>query len=452
MKNHAQLMARLLLGGTLLAPAGCGDVLEVESPDIVRPENLETAAGLEARRRGAFGDFVVAFTGQGGASGVDGHIQKSGLLADELKIADTQTGRTTIDARRITDRTGDVLELFANLHRARRAAESAADAYRAFETPPAGSDAAIAEMLSLAGYTYLYFAEDFCAGVPFSRVAESGDIEFGAPTTTVQVYELAGERFDEALAAATRANSVPLQRLARLGKGRALLGLGRHADAAAAVAGVPTDYQYLIRYAASTERQMNGLFNIINDVERMSVVNREGSNGIDFFEAFTGGDPRTPFQKDPRNGVGFDSAVEMFLQLKFPERLSPIPLAEGVEARLIEAEAALQARDLAQYAQIHNALRARRSIAPLATTGLSFDQVVNQHFRERALWLWLQGHRLGDLRRLVRQYGRNAESVFPTGAYTTKPTFPSYGTSIHFPLPFDESNNPNAAGCTSTGA
>ena len=36
-------------------------------------------------------------------------------------------------------------------------------------------------------------------------------------------------------------------------------------------------------------------------------------------------------------------------------------------------------------------------------------------FRERAFWLYLSGHRLGDLRRMVRQYGRSADAVFPGG-------------------------------------
>jgi hypothetical protein len=66
-------------------------------------------------------------------------------------------------------------------------------------------------------------------------------------------------------------------------------------------------------------------------------------------------------------------------------------------------------------------------------------------FSERAFWFFATGHRLGDLRRLVRQYGRAAESVFPTGAYFKGGT---YGPDVNLPIPFDELNNPLAqSGC-----
>ncbi len=38
-------------------------------------------------------------------------------------------------------------------------------------------------------------------------------------------------------------------------------------------------------------------------------------------------------------------------------------------------------------------------------------------FRERAFWLFSTGHRVGDMRRLIKFYNRPAESVFPTGAW-----------------------------------
>jgi hypothetical protein len=74
---------------------------------------------------------------------------------------------------------------------------------------------------------------------------------------------------------------------------------------------------------------------------------------------------------------------------------------------------------------------------------------VDQLFKERAYWLWLTGHRLGDMRRLVGQYGRDAETVYPSGQYHKGGD--SYGTDIRFPIPLDEQNNPNYAGCLDEG-
>ena len=73
-------------------------------------------------------------------------------------------------------------------------------------------------------------------------------------------------------------------------------------------------------------------------------------------------------------------------------------------------------------------------------------------FRERAFWLYLSGHRLGDLRRMVRDYGRTADAVYPGGG--GKPYIingnnkgGTFGTEYNLPIPFDETNNPNFTNC-----
>lgn len=66
---------------------------------------------------------------------------------------------------------------------------------------------------------------------------------------------------------------------------------------------------------------------------------------------------------------------------------------------------------------------------------------VDMLFSERAFWLFAQAHRLSDMRRLIRQYGRDAESVFPTGAYYKGNV---YGTDVNFPIPNTEANNPQS--------
>jgi hypothetical protein len=82
---------------------------------------------------------------------------------------------------------------------------------------------------------------------------------------------------------------------------------------------------------------------------------------------------------------------------------------------------------------------------------MSQDERVDFHFRERALWLFLTAHRLGDMRRLIRQYGRTENTVFPSGAYY-RPQFPTFGTDVTFPVPFAETNNPNFQQCIDRNA
>ena len=49
------------------------------------------------------------------------------------------------------------------------------------------------------------------------------------------------------------------------------------------------------------------------------------------------------------------------------------------------------------------------------------------------------------MRRLLRQYGRAENSVYPNGRWFKGGNF---GDAIQMPIPFDEQNNPNFVQCT----
>ena len=74
----------------------------------------------------------------------------------------------------------------------------------------------------------------------------------------------------------------------------------------------------------------------------------------------------------------------------------------------------------------------------------------NQLFREKAFWTFSRGQRLGDLRRLVRQYLRTVTGTFPEGDHYRGGT---YGPDVNLPVPKDEeNNNPNFHGCLDRNA
>lgn len=446
---------RKWLAGLLLLGSACSGLLDVETPDIARPEDLTSPAGLAALRAGAFGDFSKAYGGDATPSDAqEGQILATGLFTDEFKKTGTDPQRIAYDARR-NDPAGVGAKLstfFANLHRARLAAESTAEAYEA--AAPANAAEVAAEMMNVAGYVYIFLAESYCSGVPVSRLTAAGDIEYGEPLTTEQLLLLAVERFDTAVARAQTAARPTLEYLARVGKGRALLSLARIADAATAVASVPTSFRYDVRHSTTTPRTHNAVFFSVNSLERWSAANRKGGNGIDYLDAYMRGDPRTPWVIAP-DGTGFDrTAGTQYYQLLYTSLTASIPLATGAEARLIEAEAALRADDLSTFTSRHNALRATlntANVGPVSADTMSATQRVDFHFRERALWMYATGHRLGDLRRLIRQYGRTESSVFPSGAYY-RPQYPTFGTDVNFPVPFAETNNPNYTGCINRNA
>lgn len=444
------LHCALVVGAAgLLVVGGCSDPLGVETPDVVDPDDLGSEEGLAAQRVGAFGDFALAYGGSAQETAVQGIVTTTGLLTDEIVHSGTQNGRVQMDARRADDRNERTVETYQNLHRARRSAESAAASYEA-ASDAADRRRALAELYALAGFAEVFFGESFCSGVPMGGL-EGGEPANGEPLATEEIFERALGHFDEALSHAQAADDSQLESLASVGAGRALLNLGDFDLAADTVDGVETGFEYAINYSSNSNRQVNGVFSAIQEFGRLSVVDAEGANGIGYLEAHDQGDPRTPWED---GGSGFDSSVDLLLQLKYTDRASPIVLADGVEARLVDAEAALRAGETGTFEQIHNDLRARldsEDVGAIDADTMSAQERVDFHFRERALWLWLTGHRLGDMRRLVRQYDRDAESVYPSGSYF-KPQFSTYGDALTLIVPFEERNNPNFDGCLDTGA
>jgi hypothetical protein len=88
-------------------------------------------------------------------------------------------------------------------------------------------------------------------------------------------------------------------------------------------------------------------------------------------------------------------------------------------------------------------------LPPLATPATA-NAAVNLFFREKAFWTYSRGQRLGDMRRLIRQYGRTESQVFPSGPYYSGGG--TYGTDVNFPLGPDEQGNPNFKGCLDSKA
>jgi hypothetical protein len=157
---------------------------------------------------------------------------------------------------------------------------------------------------------------------------------------------------------------------------------------------------------------------------------------------------------DPRLDVvvtgqlGFDRATPFNLQLKYPDQQSNVVLASGIEARLIEAEAQFRAGTPGPAIATLNALRAFAGLDPLVDPGTDIERT-NLLFQERAFWMWGTAHRLGDMRRLVRQYSRTEDTVFPIGEYHKGG---EYGSDVNFPVSSDERNNPKFTGCIDRSA
>ena len=433
--------------------AACSSLLDVKDPDVINPPDVTNVDGAVAAYNGGIGDFAFANDGDNG--GTEGQILVSGVMTDEYFDSETFPTRIEYDSRAIDERNGTLRDVFFNLQKARVALEGAVGALQQYAPTP---NSRIGEMLALSGMTYVYFAENYCSAVPFSERLPDGSIQYGQPLTTTALLDRAISRFDSALAVtATQSPDDTILRplvrnLALVGKGRALLDKADFAGAAAAVAGVLTNFVYATFHSLATDRQRNGVFVFNNQTPngtgRFSVADGEGTNGLKFQSA---GDPRVVA---PQNGKGFDNTSPLYVLQKYTTATSPVHVADGVEARLIEAEAQLRAGDGPGMVTSLNALRIDAvnnggfNLAALADPGPSPNDSlrVDLLFRERAFWLFATGHRLGDLRRLARApYSRAVNSLYPTGVYTHTNTV--YGNNTELPVPFSERNNPNFTGC-----
>lgn len=425
------------LGLLALSLAGCDpdELTDLNDPDDITVAVATDTANIAELRNGVSYEFARAMTGPGATNSTPGIIGISGVLTDEMWYASTFQGMQEIDRRNMERTNGEVLTVFQYLHRARNMAERTAEQYG--RTSQAGS-ADHAMVTNFAGFTYILFAENFCSGVPFSRTELPGDVTFGPALTTAQMLDSAIVRFNAA--AGLSGAGAAQQNVARVGRGRALLAKGDYAGAAAAVAAVPTTFVYNVPFSESASGQNNGVWFNINSERRSSVASGEGTNGIVFFRR--GATNNTIDARVPADsvGVGIGTAIAHYRQRKYPTRGTAVPLATGIEARLIQAEAALNKGASGAYVATLNELRTTVGLAALTDPG-NAQARVRQFFSERAFWLWLTAHRLGDMRRMVRDYGIPANQVFPVG----QTIFGSpYGTDVNFPIPITEQNNPQA--------
>ncbi len=465
--------------GMCLGACRPGDVLSVPPPAGVTPssvyQNLNGAEQLFSHGKAVVFEGLV----EGSTEGSSGLLQWSGLLADEFTWTNFafRTFDANIDARMTVGTNGFAEsgdQAIARLVNGRITLLSAVPGLEKFE--PTSGRAKVGEAFALIGYAELLAAEDYCAGVPLATLLPGQGVQYGTPLTTDSLLGVAESAFDSA---AAYANGDPMiGALAAVGLARTRLNRGQFGTAAAAVAAVPTSFVY------NTEIQPGGtnnsgtqLYNWYGyQLAGCGYVNPgdgKGGNGLDFISAQ---DPRLALSttvNETCDGKSARTDSVWFYPVKFGNPATFIPLATGAEARLIEAEAALRANQVAMWASGLNALRAAApqsylalaapmdSLSTDSTTGASATLRVDVMFRERAFWLYGTGTRLGDLRRLIRQYGRDQSTVFPTGSYPHGqdpglPTpLPNYGTDVNLTLPTGAGGltdpNPAYKGClTST--
>jgi len=439
----------------VLAVVGCDrvktELLAPQNPGLVDPSAVGSPTAALALRVGAIGRYKQVQAGES-------IWEYAGTLADEYKNADFSSDRINAD-QRLTD-----AAVSWNYNGVTQSRGFIRDAIKSMKQFNADSSALIGELYMELAFFEMTMADNYCNGIPLGHT-DNGVSVNGAPLTIQQVYDSASAHLDTALALSGKgsdAGSVYINRAARVWKARVLIAKDKaNAGAAAAlVTAVPTSFVYDMTF--SSVSGANGMWTLNNSTARIGVADSFdiiGGNKVVIKNALpfvSANDPRVPVANGdlltpkvpPEDGV----TRPFYLSLLYKGQFDPLVLASGVDARLYEAEAKLQANDIAGMMTILNALRAAQPtigvtavpvLPPLATPANATD-ATSLLFREKAFWTFGRGQRLPDLRRLVRQYGRTDDQVFPTGLYFKGG---NYGTDENFPVPSSEQVNPLFTGC-----
>ena len=280
----------------------------------------------------------------------------------------------------------------------------------------------IGQSYAYAGYSLVLLGEGMCTAA----------INLGPELQPAQVFAEAKSRFDSAIVVATAASDSTTANFARLGRARTQLDLGNAAAAATDAAAIAPGFVVNTSPDPTNFRRQNFSFFTINNSSFATVdpsFRGLTVNGV--------ADPRVAVTSTGTNGTAPGAAI--FTPDKYPAFTTAMPIARYAEAQLIVAEAKAAAGDLAGSVTAINAARATHAGLPAFDgTGQTAAQLKTQIIEERRRELFLEGHRLGDLRRYGLAFTPASGTPYAGGG--------SYGTETCFPLPdVERVNNPSIA-------
>lgn len=446
--------SKKLLGIGLVAvaslAAGCNDFLQVDNPSAVQVDKLADSTQANLLINGAIGQFQ---------SMISNTALWSAVLSDEARSSHVNASYGPIDQRTMSNLNDIIAGVYSPIQRARYAADTVADRLKGYYGANAAKDLRVARMLAMAGYGYTILGETFC----------KAPINGGASQTPQQLFQAALPRFDEAIAVAkaaraagdSGARSDSILGLAAVGAARTALDLGDKAKAVAYAQQVPAKFvEFRVYFAeglpASTTLPVNPYYNGMGSPQPSSATGTNVNGGFSYSSsalwitvdsAFVGiNDPRVPMttlRVSAMNGTpqfvankpkSFGGYVAPSATQPGGAAMTPgasIRVASAIEAQYILAEAngGAAASTLA-FVNLQRTLNGQTPYAGATDAASVLAELRDQRRRE----FYLDGHRLGDLRRYITQYSIDQ---FPTG--------PNFGTVTCYPIPLSELNsNPNA--------
>lgn len=450
--------AAALAVAVLVGSAACNDYLKVTNPSAVDVSKLADSTDANLLVNGAIGEFqtMIANTAMYG-----------GIMTDESNSAHSNVSYNLLDQRNITSNLDLVSLTYSPIQRARFDGDTVASRLIGYDGAAASTDVRIARMLALAGYSTVILGETFCAA----------PVQGGAAMTPAQLFAAAQPKFDSALTIARAASAANVNKaaadsivnLALVGAARTALDLGDNAKAISYASQVSPGFVFRVYFAEgippAPSLPVNPYWNGMGSPQASTAANGTSvSGGFSYASAALWimvdssfqnlNDPRVPTTPTQVKGMSANYFAYVANQPKSfggyiaPDATHPggqamtpgasIRIASYVEAQYIIAEA--NAGNATTLAFV-NAQRAANNQPP--SVAVSATDVMADLRDQRRREFYLDGHRLGDLRRYISLYKIDQ---FPTGIVRNSNNTP-YGTATCFPIPISELNaNPNAAG------
>lgn len=441
----AGLRRAAIAATALVLAAGCTDFLKASNPSAIQADDLANPLYINLMVNGVIGEFQQV---------VDDVALRSGVFGDELFNNHGFSEEREIDKRNIDLGNGTYpLVLYVPMQRSRYLADSVTSRLKVFLGDTATRDLRVARTLAYAGYSYELLAENLCS-IPVNGSAPFTPEELTKQFTIPRLQEaiaVASAYRAATTSANARAAADSIINWSRVGIARAALYTNDKATALTFAAQVPASFEFLSYYSAQNAREYDG---VAEATTNASWVSLEPA-----YKKLR--DPRVPHDSLPRSvqsigqgnadtvgtgtsrviGAYVPNAGIMYSQYNGTiagariQRDGYIKIATGLEAQYIVAEA--QGPTPATLAFVNG----RRAVGGQAPVVLAGDALLAELREQRRRDLFMDGHRLADMRRYQKYQNLN---LFPSGTYPGSTTGETYNPATCWPLPLSElSGNPN---------
>jgi hypothetical protein len=426
--------------------AGCTDFLKASNPSAIQADDLANPLYIPLMVNGVIGEYQQV---------VDDLDLRSGVFGDELFNNHGFFEEREIDKRNVIPENGTYpLVIYVPLQRARYLADSVAGRLKTLLGDSASKDLRVARVLAYAGSSYDLLAENLCT-IPINGSAPY------TPEETISKFAI--PRLNEAIAVATafrgsttntalQAAADSIINFAKLTAARSLLFVNDKPGARAFAVQIPATFEFRSYYSAQNARENNAFQNAavgspwvslepknkrLNDPRVPHLVTPSGVQSIAAGNAdtVTINNVRTIGAFIPKSPLMHSTYDGTTTGAVFTLGPNYIRIATYLEAQYIIAEAD---GPVATTLTFVNARRAVGGQAPVTLAGAALmDELREQRRRD----FFLDGHRLGDMRRYLKY---DKIDNFPRGPYPGSISGEQFNDATCWPLPLSEiAGNPN---------